>query len=215
MKTILIILLLIPFAARVQTPGLEFHASINYPIASQTFPGAGLGANVLFREEKLVNFKIGLEINYFHTWDKVYYGGLNGDHHYGVLSVPAMVRFTTGEKHKGFFEMGTYVGIGFGQTETGYYSYNNPQYDTYFPGVVITPAIGLGGRFSLSERIDLLLKPEFALTMTEFDLNDRLFETYYLYARFCVGIHLKPRPKRASKSNVIKIPPLHSFNTTP
>lgn len=202
------ILLFIPFGMRAQAPGLEFHGSVNYPIADQTFPGAGLGTNILFREEKLVNFKIGLEINYFHTWAETNYGAKYGDHHYGVLSVPAMVRFTTGEKHKGFFEMGTYVGIGFGQSETGYYSFNQ-QYETYFPGVVITPAVGFGGRFSLSERIDLLLKPEFALTLTEFDLDDRLFETNYFYARFCVGIHLKPRPKRTSKSNVIKIEPLH------
>jgi hypothetical protein len=216
MKTTLIFILLTPFLTWTQVPGWEFHASVNYPVTGEvTFPGAGIGTNILFAENKTVNFKTGLEINYFHTWVEKSYGGSKGDCHYGVLSVPAMVRFTSKKSVKIFVEAGVYLGIGYGQREAsgnpkGIYGLSSgSKYESYFPGVVITPAIGLGGRFPLSERIDLFLKPEFALTVTEFDLSARSFETWYYYARFCVGIHLKPKPKKPTKSGVTKIPPLH------
>lgn len=204
MKSAIILIILIPFAARTQAPGLEFHASANYPvIGEQGFPGAGIGTNILFRENNLVNFKTGLELNYFHTWVEKSYGPSKGDCHYGVLSVPAMVRFTSKKSVKFFAEAGVYVGIGYGQKEApgnvkGTYGLSSASqsYESYFPGVVITPAVGLGGRFPLSERIDLILKPEFALTVTEFDISDRAFETWYYYVRFCVGIHLKPKMKQ-------------------
>lgn len=217
MKTTLIFIILTPFLTWTQTPGLEFHASANYPvIGEQGFPGAGIATNILFGENNLVNFKTGLELNYFHTLVEKSYGPSMGDCHYGVLSVPAMVRFTSKKSVKVFAETGIYLGIGYGQKEApgnvkGTYGLSSASkgYESYFPGVVITPAIGLGGRFPLSERIDLLLKPEFALTVTEFDLDARSFETWYYYVRFCVGIHLKPKPKKPTKNNVIKIPPLH------
>lgn len=217
MKTIFIIISLIPFAAWTQAPGWEFHASVNYPVTGDAFPGAGIGTNILFGENKTVNFKTGLELDYFHTWAEKSYGGSKGDCHYGVLSVPAMVRFSSKKSVKFFAEAGIYVGIGYGQKEApgnvkGTYGLSSASqsYESYFPGVVITPAAGLGGRFPLSERIDLILKPEFALTMTEFDLSDRAFETWYGYVRFCAGIHLKPKiRKQTTKSGVIKIEPLH------
>ena len=217
MKTTIILIILIPFAVRSQAPGLEFHASANYPITGeQGYPGAGIGTNILFRENNLVNFKTGLELNYFHTWVEKSYGPSKGHCLYGVLSVPAMVRFTTKKSVKFFVEAGVYLGIGYGQKEAsgngkGIYGFSSAStgYESYFPGVVITPAAGLGGRFPLSERIDLILKPEFALTMTEFDISDRAFEMWYGYVRFCAGIHLKPKPKKATKNNVTKIPPLH------
>jgi hypothetical protein len=207
MKTIFIFISLIPFAARTQAPGWEFHASVNYPVTGEiAFPGAGIGTNILFGENKTVNFKTGLELNYFHTWVEKSYGPSKGDCHYGVLSVPAMVRFSSKKSVKFFVEAGVYLGIGYGQKEApgnvkGVYgsSSASKRYESYFPGLVITPAIGLGGRFPLSERIDLILKPEFAFTVTEFDLSDRAFQTWYGYVRFCAGIHLKPKPKEPAK----------------
>lgn len=216
MKATLIFILFIPILIPAQAPGLEFHASVNYPVTGDAFPGAGIATNILFGENKTVNFKTGLELDYFHTWAEKSYGGSKGDCHYGVLSVPAMVRFSSKKSVKFFAEAGVYLGIGYGQKEApgnvkGTYSLSSvsQRYESYFPGIVITPAVGLGGRFPLSERIDLILKPEFALTMTEFDLSDRAFETWYGYVRFCAGIHLKPRPKKPTKNGVIKIEPLH------
>jgi hypothetical protein len=207
MKSAIILIILIPFAGRAQAPGLEFHASVNYPVTGEiAFTGAGIGTNILFGENKTVNFKTGLELNYFHTWVEKSYGPSKGDCHYGVLSVPAMVRFTSKKSVKIFAEIGIYLGIGYGQKQApgdvkGVYgsSSTSKRYESYFPGLVITPAIGLGGRFPLSERIDLILKPEFVFTMTEFDISDRAFETWYGYVRFCAGIHLKPKPKKATK----------------
>lgn len=216
MKLTLIALIFISFASWTQTPGWEFHASVNYPVTEKTaFLGAGIGTNILFGENKTVNFKTGLELNYFHTWVEKSYGPLKGDCYYGVLSVPAMVRFSSKKSVKFFAEAGVYLGIGYGQKEApgqvkSVYSSASKGYESYFPGVVITPAAGLGGRFPLSERIDLLLKPEFALTVTEADINHRSFETWYCYVRFCAGIHLKPKTrKQATKNGVIKIEPLH------
>ncbi|WP_343634569.1 hypothetical protein [Fluviicola sp.] len=211
MKTALILLILIPFASQTQVPGFEFHGSVNQPLSGErTFFGAGVGANILFRETKRVNFKTGIEGNFFHTWEANAFKGKNAHHQYGVISVPAMVRFTFGEKSKLFVESGVYLGIGYGETRTDYYTfYGSYRYEDYFPGLVITPALGLGGRFSFSERMDLFLKPEFAFTVTEFDPYPISFGTSYFYARFCAGIHLKPRPKKPAKNGVIKIEPLH------
>ncbi len=219
MKTTFLLILLSPLLSCAQTPGLEFHASVNYPLGGDAFPGAGIATNIIFRENNLVNFKTGLEINYFHTREEQSYGGSKGDCQYGVFSVPAMVRFTFGDKFKVVVESGIYLGIGYGQIEApknykGLYGVslapNVKRYESYFPGVVITPAIGLGGRFPLSERIDLFLKPEFALTVTQFDVQEMSFETWYYYARFCAGIHLKPKPRKTTtKNGVIKIEPLH------
>ena len=74
MKTIFILISLIPFAAWTQAPGWEFHASANLPLnQGKTLIGAGAGANVLFRDTGRVNFKTGIEVNYFQTWDESAY----------------------------------------------------------------------------------------------------------------------------------------------
>ena len=194
MKTTLIIFLFIPFGIRTQRNiGSEFHLSGNHPLIEgigATFFGGGIGGNVIFRDTNTWGIKTGIEINYFHTLKSLSYKSTN--YHTTVLSLPVMVRFSAGKKNKRFFEMGAYVGVGAGKSEVGKYS----QYEPYRPGIVISPAISFGGRIFLSERIDLLLRPELGLTITDYHASDKVFETYYSYVRFCAGIHLKPKKKQ-------------------
>ena len=222
MKTIFIFISLIPFAAWTQVPGFEFHASANLPLnQGGIYFGAGVGGNILFRENKIFNFKTGVECNFFHTWESSVFAGSMGSntdvhYKYGVLSFPAIVRFSFGNEYKLFIETGVYLGVGYGQMKYTYVSYSpyssgskSNRSEDYFPGLTITPTVGLGGRIPLSTRIDLLLKSEFALNITDFDFDDKAFESWYIYPRFCAGIHLKPKPKKPTKHGVIKIEPLH------
>ncbi|WP_343634568.1 hypothetical protein [Fluviicola sp.] len=194
MRTCFIILIFIPFGTLAQRNiGSEFHLSGNHPLIEgigASFFGGGIGGNVIFRDTNTFGIKTGVEINYFHTLrasqNLSYY---HGDNHCVFVTIPAMIRFSTGKKNKRFFEMGAYVGIGSGKSEMGKYS----QFVPYSSGVVFTPAISFGGRISLSERIDLLLRPELGLTVTDYHASDRVFETWYSYARFCAGIHVKPK----------------------
>ncbi|MNK12760.1 hypothetical protein D3C87_308360 [compost metagenome] len=194
--------------------GFEFHASVNHPLSTKsnmrTFYGGGFGANMLFRSSRPVSFKTGVEFNYFHTWDEsVYAGHLSGQtnihYQYAVVSIPAIVRFDFGKKFKLFAELGGYLGIPVGGSRRADYSSYDPyngtifkgiKHESYTPGLSVSPTIGLGGRFPLSERIDLLLKPEFTFVISELDADSNPdFNKHFFYGRFCAGIHLKHRKK--------------------
>lgn len=194
MKTTIVIFLFIPFGILAQrNTGFEFHLSGNHPLIEgigATFFGGGVGGNVIFRDTNTLGIKTGMEINYFHTWQASQNLSSNhGDNHCVFVTIPAMIRFSAGKKNRRFFEMGVYIGIGSGKSEMGKYS----QYEPYSSGLVISPAISFGGRIFLSERIDLLLRPELGLTVTDYYASDRVFETWYSYVRFCAGIHVKPK----------------------
>ncbi|WP_343634571.1 hypothetical protein [Fluviicola sp.] len=184
--------------------GWEFHASANLPFRGErTFFGTGMGVNMLIKDTGLVSFKTGLEVNYFHTWDKYLDAGnftnqRNVHYQHALLSIPAIVRFNIGNDFKLLVELGGYLGITLGGEMRSDYSFYDPlsnakfngiKHESYFPGLAFTPTLGIGGRFPLSERIDLLLKPECAFVMYE-EIKER-----YFYARLCAGIHLKPKRK--------------------
>lgn len=216
----LILLSLIPFGSWTQGPGFEFHGSVNHPLSSRedrTFFGGGAGANILFRDSRIFNFKTGMEVNYFHTWDESAYGGKMSSatdvhYRYVIVSFPVFMRLTFGERFKWFLETGAYLGICPGgnrrYTSTSYGpspgNISEAVYSqSYRTGLSITPAAGLGVRFPLSERIDLFLKPEFAFVKSNLAANGHKntygpgdhtdFNDWYTYVRFCVGIHLKPK----------------------
>ncbi len=225
MKQFLIILALIPVGFRIQAqPGFEGHYSVNRPFGhteSNTYYGVGIGANVLFRDASVFNIKTGLEVNYFHTWDdRVYSSHMSSrtdlHYRYAVVSIPAFLRLTVGNKMKVFIEGGTYLGVSpGGQVRYTYTSYssspNDPtttheSKDSYKAGLFISPAIGLGTRFHLSERLDVFLKGEFAFVQSRrFSGNTTIgagyggsydFNHRYTYLRLCAGIHLKPKPDK-------------------
>lgn len=205
MKSILILMTLLPFGVLTQGPGFEFHYSVNHASSlntpDRTFFGGGIGGNVIFGE-KVVGFKTGVEFNFFHVWTPTLYAGhytnqTNVHYQFVTLSIPAIVRFSFGEEFKFFVESGAYLGIGYGKMKYDYFSwsaYNNPSVKgqesrDYFSGLSLTPTIGLGGRFPLSESVDLMLKPEFAFVMNQENNKGQI--TRFFYGRFCVGIHLK------------------------
>ena len=216
-RILIIILVFISFAAVSQEKlkairGFEFHASVNHPISAKegvrTFYGGGIGVNVIFKDTNRVSFKTGVELNYFHTWDSWLYSGhfsnqTNIHYQYAILSIPAVVRFNMGDEFKLFLELGAYLGISFGgdmrSTYSTYdplsnYSFNGVKHENYSSGLSFTPMIGFGARVPLSERIDLVLKPEFAFMLNQ--ENSESFNRHYFYARFCAGIHLNPKTKK-------------------
>ena len=240
MKSTIILIILIPFAAFTQAPGFEFHASANLPLnQGKTFFGAGGGANILLRDTCRFNFKTGIEVNYFQTWEaSAYYSKMASrkDLHYRfpALTFPAFARVNFGKRVKWFLEAGVYVGFGLGGRVTfSQISYPTSPNDittvyeggeSCYSGLSITPAGSLGFRFPLSERIDLLLKPEFAYMRNKLEdlelSTDKTklgsgyggsheYDFSFMYVRVCAGIHLKPKSKKATKNNVTKIPPLH------
>lgn len=174
----------------------------------RTFYGGGIGVNVIFKDTNRVSFKTGVELNYFHTWDSWLYSGhfsnqTNIHYQYAILSIPAFVRFNLGNELKFLVEFGAYLGFSLGgemrSTYSAYdplsnYSFNGFKHENYVPGLSITPAIGFGTRVPLSERIDLVLKPEFAFMLNQ--ENSESFNRHYFYARFCAGIHLNPKTKK-------------------
>ena len=221
MKSLLITFSFITFGLVAQAqPGLEMHYSANRTFGhseANTYYGGGIGANVLFRDTAILNFKVGLELNYFHTWDDGIYTSkmsTRKDLHYRylVVSIPAFVRLTFGKRVKVFLEGGGYLGLSPGgkvrYTDINYSSYpGDPTTETegsdfYSTGVSISPAIAMGIRFPLMDRLDLFLKPEFAFVRSrllrlqsngygngyggDYDFNYR-----YTYLRLCLGIHLK------------------------
>jgi hypothetical protein len=224
MKSILILIILLPLGAYTQKPGFEFHSSVNHPLSSKedrTFYGAGIGTNILFRDTCVFNFKTGIEVNYFHTWDESAYGSKmwsreNVHYQYVVLSLPVFARLTFGDRFKLFLEAGAYLGIcldgqsKFSTTSHGMYpgdlSITKPTTNGYNTGLSITPAVSLGLRLPLSKHMDLVLKPEFAFVKNNLQDADLFsdkkknspyyggsqdFNFSYMYVRFCVGIHLK------------------------
>lgn len=220
MKQFLIILALIPFGSRIQAqPGWELHYSVNRPLGhseTNTYYGGGIGANVLFRDTSVFNIKTGLEVNYFHTWDDGIYSSKMSSrkdlhYRYAVVAIPAFLRLTFGDRFKFFLEAGAYAGVCVaGKVRYTYTSYssspNDPtttqeSKDSYNTGLSISPAIGLGTRLPLSERLDVFLKAEFALVIKSMRLSgntigsgyggDYDFNYRYKYLRLCAGIHLK------------------------
>ncbi|WP_341907746.1 hypothetical protein [Fluviicola taffensis] len=194
-------------------PGWEFHASVNHPISAKegvrTFYGGGIGVNVIFKDTNRVSFKTGIELNYFHTWDAWLNSGnfsnqTNIHYQYSVLSIPALVRFNFGNELNFLVEFGAYLGFSVGGEMRSDYFSNDPfsnesvngfKHENYTPGLSITPAIGFGTRLPLSNRLELLLKPEIAFTKNE-NYGEDSFNKHYFYARFCAGIHLKPKTKK-------------------
>lgn len=206
-------------------PVFELHFSGNHPLGSRsstnnptmsstevrTFYGGGFGANLVFRDTRVVSFKTGLETNFFHTWNKsVYVGKMasSTDVHYRFwnLSIPLMLRVHAGERVKFFVEAGIYLGIPVtGYTTSDYYSY--PSYpgddntiqtrrETFEGYFSVSPAVGMGGIFPVSKRIDLFLKPEcvfqknFIIQNAPSPSGYKNFNEHFFYVRGCLGIRI-------------------------
>lgn len=173
----------------------EYHASVNHGIGDGFF-GGGLGVNHVFRPDKIVSLRTGMDFQFFHAWSP------NGEHpshytstknvHYSYvdLTIPIVMRINI---RWIFIELGANLAVGIaGQrraTVTNYYD-QQPSVVTstkgyWNPGISVGPVFGIGARIPLNEKLDLLVRPDIGASVSfrEDFLN--------LYGRLCIGIHLK------------------------
>lgn len=194
--------------AQQRIPVFELHASVNHPLGgTRTFYGGGLGANIFFWDERKLSFKTGFETNFFHTWNEnVYVGHMasstNVHYNFWNLSIPVMLRVSGGKRVKFFLEAGGYLGIPLAGTSTSRYrttptgpgqpftdEIRTEKFKGYFS---LSPAVSLGGIFPVSQRLDLIVKPEFVF-QKNFNVYDGPvddFNAKFSYVRLCVGIRI-------------------------
>jgi hypothetical protein len=174
----------------------EFHASVNHELGTGFF-GGGLAANHVFRPDKIVSFRTGLDFQFFHNWSDSenshsYYTSVKDIHYsYVDLTIPIVLRINI---RWVFIELGVNLGVGIaGQRRATVTSYNDqPPFvvetttkGSWNPGISVGPVLGIGALIPLNEKLDLLIRPDVGLSgsFTE-DFSS-------LYGRLCVGIHLK------------------------
>lgn len=185
----------------------EFHVSINHGVSlnanDQAFFGGGLGMSHVFREDRTVGARAGLELELFHVTD--YNAGppesdeaRSNQHFYLTsLTIPLNLRINFGEKKNIFLELGGRAGfVVFGYytadvLQTGANSESYSKHVKTFKAPVGLGTVGLnsgiGTTLSLNEKLDLVIRPDFGANLFFFDYHNRI----YLYGRLCVGIHLK------------------------
>ncbi len=173
----------------------EFHASVNHELGKGFF-GGGLAANHVFRPDKIVSFRTGLDFQFFHSWSDSenshsYYSSVKDVHYsYVDLTIPIVLRINI---RWVFIELGANLGVGIaGQrraTVTSYYDQQPSVVTTtkgsWNPGISVGPVLGIGARIPLNEKLDLLIRPDVGISMA---FNQ---EFSNLYGRLCIGIHLK------------------------
>lgn len=177
----------------------EFHVSANHgiPINSgiRTFFGAGLGANKVFRSEKMIAFRTGLDFQFFHTWgnsgDPAHYSSISNVHYsYLDLTIPVVLRINIGMT---FIELGGNLGLGIlGQKRyTQHTSFDNQasteiiKKESLNQGFSVGPVFGVGVLIPMNEKLDLLIRPDVGASVYFKE------EFTNVYARLCIGIHLK------------------------
>lgn len=186
----------------------EFHASVNHGIPfggyTRTFFGGGLGMSHVFRADKIVGARAGLELDMVHFWDK---GGfshvseqtdLNQHFYLTALTIPLNLRINFGKNTRFLFELGGRAGF----VVSGYYMADvlksepgiepanlehikSPRAPVGFGTVGLNA--GIGTLIPLNEKLDLLIRPDFGANLFFLDEATRINP----YARLCVGIHLK------------------------
>jgi hypothetical protein len=130
---------------------------------------------------------------------------------YAIVSFPAFLRLTFGKRVKFFLEGGAYMGFCVGgkvrytytsyPTSPGQLTETSEKNDSYNTGLFLSPAVSMGLRFPLLDRLDLFIKPEFAFVKNiRFSGNqvgsgyggDYDYNYSFPYGRLCLGLHLKP-----------------------
>jgi hypothetical protein len=166
----------------------EFHASVNHELGTGFF-GGGLAANHVFRPDKVVSFRTGLDFQFFHHWSDSedthsYYSSMKNVHYsYVDLTIPIVLRINIKWV---FIELGANLGVGIaGQRKaivTSYYeqlpSVETTTKEAWNPGISVGPVIGIGALIPLNEKLDLLIRPDVGLSGS-------------LREELCIGIHLK------------------------
>ncbi|MNU98142.1 hypothetical protein D3C71_882460 [compost metagenome] len=177
----------------------EFHASVNHgiPLSSgmRTFFGAGLGANKVFRAEKTLAFRTGVEFQFFHmlgnSGDPAHYSSVSNVHYsYSDLTIPIVLRINIGMT---FIELGGNLGLGVvGQKRYMQHTYSDNQTpvetekkESSNQGFSAGPVFGIGMLIPMNEKLDLLIRPDVGASV--------YFREGFAngYVRLCIGIRLK------------------------
>jgi len=184
----------------------EFHIAVNHGIPmsanKRSFFGGGLGISHVFRADKLVGARGGLELEFFHILGPDTYPPESADtrknqHFYLTsLTIPLNIRFSFGKRTRFLFEFGGRGGF----IVLGHYTADvlktNPNQESYFEHTKTNKAplglgtVGLNSGFGVSvplnEKLDLLVRPDVGANLYFMDQSK-----VQLYGRLCVGIHLK------------------------
>ncbi|MGV3613488.1 MAG: hypothetical protein ACO1N0_21190 [Fluviicola sp.] len=181
----------------------EFHASVNHGfLNNRTFFGGGLGASHVFRADRVLGARVGLEFELFHihtgNTSPPYSDETRRNQHFYLTSLtfPINLRLSFGKKIRFLFELGGRGGFVVSRYSTADVLRTGPNYETYFEHVktnkvavgLATVGVnsGIGTLIPLNEKFDLLVRPDVDANLFFFD-DARI----HLYARLCVGIHLK------------------------
>jgi hypothetical protein len=183
----------------------EFHISVNHGVpfypAEKTFFGGGLGMNHVFRANRVVGARAGLEIDFLHFWSKgesppEYDQTILNQHLYLTsLCIPINLQINFGGNLRFLFEMGGRLGFNLYSFYSGDVLHTKPNYETYFvheknnrggPVGLAFAGVnsGLGVRIPCNEKFDFVVRPTLQLNI--YDL-DRL----HFYGKVNLGIHLK------------------------
>jgi hypothetical protein len=109
---------------------------------------------------------------------------------YVDLAIPVLLRINI---RWVFIELGVNLGVGIaGQRRATVTTYSDfqPSVETttkgsWNPGFSAGPALGIGGRIPLNEKVDLLIRPDVGISSS----FGKEFSNWY--GRLCLGIHLK------------------------
>lgn len=171
----------------------EFHVSVNHGIGDGSF-GGGLGVNHVFNPDKVVSFRTGLDFQFFSDQrysDPPSHFGSPYDYYcsYVDVTIPFIMRINIKWV---FIELGGNLVAGIAGEKRGVLkdTYSNATFDatskdSWNPGFSVGPLVGIGTRIPLTEKLDLLIRPDVGASIS----LDREFGN--LYGRLCVGIHLK------------------------
>lgn len=170
----------------------EFHSSVNHGIGDGSF-GGGLGVNHVFHPDKVISFRTGLDFQFFS--DQTY---SNPPSHFGSpydyycsyvdLTIPFIMRINIKWV---FIELGGNLVAGIAGQKRGILTYYSQPLletttkDSWNPGFSVGPVLGIGTRIPLTEKLDLLMRPDVGASIS---LNR---EFGNLYGRLCIGLHLK------------------------
>lgn len=182
----------------------EFHISVNHGVPlnanDRPFFGGGLGMSHVFRADRTVGARAGLELDFFHFWDK---GGfdhfleqtiVNKHLYLTSLSVPINLRINLGEKKNFHIELGGRLGFNLYSWYEADILHSDSGNQPYFvherhPGGPVGFAFagvnsGIGVRIPFNEKLDFLIRPTFQMNIYNLD---RL----HFYTQLNLGVHLK------------------------
>lgn len=184
----------------------EFYVSVNHGIPflydnEKAFFGGGLGMSHVFRADRVVGARAGLELDFFHFWndqlakEPISQSKYNQRFNLTNLSIPVNLQLNFGKKTRFLFEFGGRLGVLAhmnysanvytpGSKMSPYGTFEDVHIKRFAAGVFFGLNTGIGARIFLNEKLDLLIRPDL-------QANSYSLELIYLHARLCIGIHLK------------------------